>query len=451
MAKWISNIFIAVFGIEIEYTIIATGVVVLIMSVCGGAWAVIASDFLQMLIVMIVTFVSTVVAVFKTGGIGVILEKGMLEHAIMETGINYTAIFMAWFVCVFVKQCFSTNNILDSYRYICAKDSINAKKVALLACVLMAIGPIIWFMPAWYMAAFHPDTTTWEVMNMGSRIKESVILVFMRKIMPVGMVGVMMLAMFAATMSSMDSALNKNAGIFVKNFYKKIINKNANEEKEMFISKVATIIFGLLVIAVTLFLNSLKNLSLFDIMMYVGTLVAFPLLIPSLLGFFIKKTPDWAAWAIVLVGLCVSYIVTVIITPTTIQEFLGLVVPFTRREADDLPVILGVIGHIFIAGGFFVCSQFFYKGLTSEREDEVADFFKRVDTPVITNEAASVEIDNGQRMILGKLLKIFGLSAILLCFVPNPLSGRLVFLSISIILYTVGYALIKSVKPIKKL
>lgn len=65
----------AVFGIKIEYTIILTGLVVLIMSVTGGAWAVVASDFVQMLIVMIITFISTVVAIFKAGGVGVIMEK----------------------------------------------------------------------------------------------------------------------------------------------------------------------------------------------------------------------------------------------------------------------------------------------------------------------------------------------------------------------------------------
>lgn len=82
----------------------------------------------------------------------------------------------------------------------------------------MTIGPVIWFMPAWYMAAFHGDTSAWEVMNMGNKIKEATFLVFVKKTMPVGMVGLMMSAMFAATMSSMDSALNRNAGIFVKTF-----------------------------------------------------------------------------------------------------------------------------------------------------------------------------------------------------------------------------------------
>lgn len=448
---WLNGLAIfatAVFGIKIEYTIIVTGLIVLTMSVTGGAWAVVASDFVQMLIVMIITFVSTVVAIFKAGGIGVIMEKGMPEHAVMGTGINYTAIFLAWFICIFVKQFFSTNNMLDSYRYICAKDTKNARKAALLACGLMAIGPIIWFMPAWYMAAFHGDTSIWEVVNMGNKIKEATFLVFVKKTMPVGMVGIMMSAMFAATMSSMDSALNRNAGIFVKNFYTKIINKNATEKQEMFMSKIVTVAFGIIVIATGLFLNSLKDLSLFNAMMYVGTLISFPLLIPSLLGFFVKKTPDWAAWGTVLVGVIVSYTVSIIITPEMIQNLFGLEIPFTKREAADLTVIMGIIGHVFITGGFFVCSQFFYKGLTLEREKEVEDFFKRVDTPVITDEK-EVQVDNNQRIILGKLIKLFGISALALCLVPNSLEGRIIYVVIAGILYGVGLALTKSVRNVE--
>ena len=368
----------AVFGIKIEYTIILTGLVVLFMSVTGGSWAVVASDFVQMLIVMIITFISTVVAIFKAGGVQEIFIKGMPEHPIMGSGINYTAIFLAWFVTIFIKQFLSTNNMLDSYRYICAKDSKNAKKAALFACLLMLLGPIIWFTPAWFMSAFYPDTASWGVLNMGNKIKEATYLVFIKKTMPVGMVGIMMSAMFAATMSSMDSALNRNAGIFVKNFYSKFINKNADEQKELIVGKIVTVVFGLVIIATGLFLNSLKDLSLFNAMMYVGTLISLPLLLPTLLGFFVKKTPDWAGWGTVLVGIVVSYTVSVVITPQMIENLFNLTQPLTKREIADLTVILGVIGHIFITGGFFVASQLFYKGLSPEREKEVEEFFKKL-------------------------------------------------------------------------
>lgn len=443
---WLNGLAIfttAVFGVEMEKTIIITGIVVLVMSVTGGSWAVVASDFVQMIIIMVVTFISTVVAIFKAGGIGIILERGMPENAIAGTGVNYLFLFVAWFICIFTKQFFSTNNMIDSYRYICAKDSKNAKKAALLACILMLIGPIIWFMPAWFVAAFYPDTTTWGITGLGNKIKDATYLVFMRKEMPVGMVGLMMSAIFAATMSSMDSALNRNAGIFVKNFYTIFISKGVSDKKALIVSKVATLVFGIIIIGTGLFLNSLKHLSLFNAMMYVGTLISFPLLIPALLGFFIKKTPDWAAWGTILVGIVVSYCVSFVIKPSMIQSLFNLMEPLSQREVSDLTVTLGVIGHILFTAGFFITSQLFYKGLSKEREREVDHFFSNVETPVISDSLPE-EIDFKQRMILGRLIQVFGVVISSMFLIPKDVNGKLVYISISLIMIIIGSFLVKA-------
>ncbi|MEF1215951.1 transporter, partial [Vibrio alginolyticus] len=125
------------------------------------------------------------------------------------------SIFILWVVFIFVKQFGVMNNSINAYRYLCAKDSENARKAAGLACVLMIVGPIIWFLPPWYVAAFMPDFAE----QYGSVGGDAAYLAFVQNVMPAGMVGLLMSAMFAATMSSMDSGLNRNAGIFVMNFY----------------------------------------------------------------------------------------------------------------------------------------------------------------------------------------------------------------------------------------
>ncbi len=59
-----------IFGFDMNTTIIVTGLVVLVMSVTGGSWAVIASDFMQMVIIMAVTVTCAVVAIIQGGGLG---------------------------------------------------------------------------------------------------------------------------------------------------------------------------------------------------------------------------------------------------------------------------------------------------------------------------------------------------------------------------------------------
>lgn len=184
------------------------------------------------------------------------------------------------------------------------------------------------------MAGNYPDPSTWGLDTLGASIKDATYLVFVRNEMPAGMIGLMMSAVFAATMSSMDSALNRNAGIFIKNFYQPIMNKDADEKKLLLMSKFSTMTFGIIIIATSLFLSNLKGTSLFEMM--IGTLVAFPILIPSFLGFFVNKTPDWAGWGTVTVGMIVSYFIAFVITPEMMQNVLGLAEPLTGSEYVDM-------------------------------------------------------------------------------------------------------------------
>ncbi|MFA0602081.1 sodium:solute symporter family protein [Vibrio sp. 10N.222.49.E4] len=439
----------AVFKIDIETTIVVTGLIVLFISVIGGSWGVVASDFVQMVVIMAVTVVCAVAALIKIGGPSNLIEQFPAD-SIMGANMNYPLLFVAWFIFMFVKQLQNINNMQDSYRFLTAKDSTNARKAALLAFVLMLIGPAIWFMPPWVTAVLYPDAALAHADALGGKAADAVYLVFVERVMPVGMVGLLMSAVFAATMSSMDSGLNRNAGVFVRNFYSPIINKKASEKKLMRVSQGVTMVFGALIIAVALFINSLRGLSLFDAMMYVSTLLQMPILVPLFFGMFIKKTPDWAAWATLAVGMVVSYMVSFVITPDVIANLIGIEGGFTSREASDLTVMNGIIGHLVFTGGFFCLTTKFYKEPQGERKTELNEFWTDVATPVIEEEGQDA-VDRQQRSMLGKLILIFGVLVVCMVLIPNPFWGRMAFLFCGGVVLTVGALLLKSAKETKVL
>lgn len=432
----------AVFKTDISTTIIFTGAIVLFISVIGGSWGVVASDFVQMVVIMSVTVVCAVAALVKVGGPTNLIEQFPAE-SIMGSGMNYPLLFVAWFIFMFVKQLQNINNMQDSYRFLTAKDSVNARKAAMLAFVLMLIGPVIWFLPPWVTAIYYPEAATAHAAELGKKAGDAVYLVFVERVMPVGMVGLLMSAVFAATMSSMDSGLNRNAGIFVRNFYHPIVNPKADDKKLMSVSHIVTMIFGLLVILVALYINSLRGLSLFDAMMNVSTLLQMPILVPLFFGMFIKKTPDWAAWATLLVGAIVSLIVNNILTAQVIGGMLSI--EFTSREASDLKVLMGIVGHLFITGGFFCLTTMFYKEPATQRKTELEEFWHDVDTPVI-EEAGQDIIDRQQRQMLGKLITVFGGLVTAMLLIPNPFWGRMAFVFCGLVILTIGIGLLKSAK-----
>ncbi|MEZ9894235.1 transporter, partial [Vibrio lentus] len=432
-----------IFGFDMTATIWITGLVVLAMSVTGGSWAVIASDFMQMVIIMAVTVTCAVVAVYHGGGVTQIISDFPTDSFITGDNLNYLSIFSIWAVFIFLKQFSITNNMLNSYRYLAAKDSNNARKAALLACVLMTLGPIIWFMPSWFMAGQGVDLAA-AYPEAGSKAADFAYLYFVQEYMPVGMVGLLIAAMFAATMSSMDSGLNRNSGIFVKNFYEPILRPKATEKELMVVSKLTSTFFGIAIILVALFINSLKGLSLFDTMMYVGALIGFPMTIPAFCGFFIRKTPDWAGWGTLVVGGVVSYFVGFVITADMIQNWFGLN-ELTGREWADLKVAIGLIGHIVFTAGFFVLSTLFYKPLPEHREKDVDKFFNNLATPLVAESNEQKKLDNKQRRMLGSLIAVAGVGVMTMFVLPNPMWGRMVFVLCGLIVFSVGLLLVKAV------
>lgn len=134
--------------------------------------------------------------------------------------------------------------------------------------------------------------------TLGSAASVASYLAFVDLAMPVGMVGIMMAALFSATMSSMDSGLNRSAGIMCPNFYQPFIKRGtAGDAELMIVGTLITLLFGIVIVPVGPFIASLENISLFDIMLQMGSLIQMPILIPMFLAIFVRRVPDGARWA----------------------------------------------------------------------------------------------------------------------------------------------------------
>jgi len=433
----------AVFDANITLTIIATGLAVLFVSVLAGAWGVVASDFVQTLTVAVVSVACAIMALVKVGG-PVNLVTNFPSDFVMGPNMNYPLLLIGTFVFFLCKQLITIMNMHDSFRFLNAKDSINARKAALLAMTLMGVGSLIWFIPPWASAILYPNAAA-AYPELGNKAADAVYLVFARNAMPVGTVGLLLAGLFAASMSSMDSALNKNSGIFIRSIYQPWLakrNKEISDKSLLKLSMVLSFVSGILVIIMALYFKSLKELSLFDLMMSVSSMIQVPILVPLLLGMLIKKTPSWAPWLTVLLGLFVSWFMLNIFTPAVFADLIGIE-PFTKREATDMNLILTIGGQVFITGGFFCLSSLFYREQGDRHKIETDHFFKDLETPVIAGQEQS-EYDMQQRRKLGAMLLFMSIGMVFMVLIPNPLWGRVMFLLCAAVIFTIGALLRRS-------
>lgn len=438
---WLNGLgvfFAAVFGFDIKTTIMVTGVVVLVLSVTGGSWAVVASDFMQVLVLMPISVVAAFFALKEVGGVGELIERFPADR-FLGGDTNYSTLIWVWVIVILLKQFSSTNNLMDASRYLCARDSKEAKKGALLASALFVIGPVVWFIPPMASAILYPDLG--EMFPLLKKPEEASYVAICIMTLPAGMLGLLMSGIFAATMSSMDSGLNRNAGIFVRNFYLPLIRPKADEKELLLVGKIATLVFGGGIIFAGIQFSQLKEIGLFQLMLDFGAFIAIPMQVPLIWGILVKRVPDWASWVTILVGLCTSIVIKIWMTPDWVHSVLGLEAPFSGRESSDLTMILGVVLNLSIGTLVYLGSSVFYKEPREERKKEVDEFFENLSTPVEATETGSEQKDASQGKALGVLSMIYGGFVFLLALIPNPIVGRISFIFCGLVLLVIGYAL----------
>ncbi|WP_309380424.1 sodium:solute symporter family transporter [Cerasicoccus frondis] len=416
--------FAAVFGFDVNTTIILTGAAVLAVSLFGGAWAVSASDFIQVVVLMLITVVAAIFTLSKLGGLEGFFASVPLSGKSGGVEIRSNIIYI-WIIAIIIKQVVNVNNLLDSSRYLSARNTREARKAALLATVLFFIGPVIWFIPPMAASSLIPDMSA--VFPNLEKPDEVAYVAICLEVLPVGMMGMLASGMFAATMSSMDSGLNRNAGIFVRNFYYSVCRPHADEKELMLAGKVTTITLGILIILIALGLNLLKSMSLFDIMLQFGTLVAMPLIIPAMLAVFVRRSPDWAAWSAIILGLVNSLAVKMLMTQPRLEQFIGG--DLTGREMSDIILIVGVLSNLAVGIGWFFFATAIDKRLSTKREQEIQSFFEDVDQPVLEGDRDAGQDDPSlQVKLISRVALAYGGFMLVMALIPNPWTGRLAFI-----------------------
>ena len=110
---------------------------------------------------------------------------------------------------------------------------------------------------------------------------------FVVNYLPVGLIGLLLAAIIAASMSSTSAELNSLASTSMIDIYKRMINKNAKDEHYLRFSKFATIGWGIYAIAFALLASELG--SLIEAVNILGSLVYGTILGIFLVAFYTKK------------------------------------------------------------------------------------------------------------------------------------------------------------------
>lgn len=434
----------AVFGFPLTSTIIVIGSVVVAYSTVGGKWAVMATDFVQGMVMMVITAIMAFLALKHIGGIGEFFsnfsDPRFAEdfRFVKEPGqFDNDRFTLKWIIVIFLMSIQNQISLTSVGRYLALKDGREAQRASMLAFIMMAVGSCFWFIPPMVARFMHADEVLAQDLANPS---ESAYAFLAIKLLPNGLLGIMIAAMFAATMSSMDSGLNTQVGVIVRNLVPRLrsairLNPEISQRSEMLICYISTLLIGAFIISTSILFSQQKEIILFDAYLIIGSIIGVPIAFPKLMGLWIKRLPFFSYF--VIFGAC--------LIPSMISFY-------DAQVHDQGWTIQDRIMWIFILGSIatVICIPLRRFERPGNRE-QIKKFFTLMHTPVDFDKEIGEHTDHQQAKLVGYSTLLIGVTASFLLLIPNDFAGRMWILLFSVTIMTIGLLLVlySKRKPIK--
>ena len=361
-------------GYSTVVSVLLAGVLVAVYTIVGGINAVIWTDVLQTLILVLGGIVILIIIVTSMpGGFSQIFEianadnkfaiaeltNGRLNPVTWGFSLSEKTGLMMLFVglTVWLMEYGTNQNVIQ--RYAAAKSMKEARKgLYTIGLLNVPIWAFYMFLGTALFAFFqvHHAPEAMEMLD-GTRKAEQIMPFFILNYMPPGVAGIVISAALAAAMSSLDSSINAISTVTVNDIYRRHYVKDREDKHYLHVAWIVAGIASIFMVigAIILLYSDTKTIQ--DIATILSSIVMGGVFGMYLLGFVTERANSKSVW----LGIAVTFVFSV----WTILSKQG-VLPDSITVPFDL-YYTGMIGHILLFAIAFVASVFIFK--KKDKED----------------------------------------------------------------------------------
>lgn len=301
--------------------IIGIGLLIVLYTAAGGLWAVLVTDVVQFVILSAAVIIVIPIAFDNIGGISHLLNgtpKGFFE----PVNEDYTFGFMFAFV---VYQIFYIGgNWSYVQRYTSVADEKSARKVSGIFTILYLVSPLIWMLPPMIYRVINPNLQGLEV--------EGAYMMLIQKVMPQGLIGLVLAGMISATASKANTTINMAATVFAQDIYKNLIRPTAPEKEVIWMARFFTLLFGLATILVAIWIPSAGGIV--EVVLSTASIAGGALFAPIIWTLFSKRQTGFSVVTATVAALIINLFFKVL-SPSlldiklnrTVETMLGVGIP----------------------------------------------------------------------------------------------------------------------------
>lgn len=270
-----SGLFLAtVTPLSLGEAIIASGVFITLFTMIGGVWAVAVLDTIQFIVLMCATAILVPVCLEAAGGFAGIaaVAPGQLEWFQGPKGAP--AWLLAYYLLITLKY---NSNWAFIQRLYVVRDEPSARRVGWLTAFLFLAAPAVFLLPS--IAA--------RVIVPGLENPEQAYVAVCVKLLPAGMMGLMIASMFSATMSSLNSEFNVMAAVITNDFFRRFVRPGASDQLLVIVARATTAGIGGAITLAALFVGGFGGA--FEANKLFASVFAVPLAIPLIFGLILRR------------------------------------------------------------------------------------------------------------------------------------------------------------------
>lgn len=276
-----------ILNLPLWLSVIVLVIIAAFFTIAGGLKAIAYTNVFQMVLLIIVSFILTVVGIYKAGGFSAIYESTPPEYwnlfrPMDDPNYPWLAIILGypvmgvWFWCTDQSM---VQAVLGARSLRQGQLGANFTGwLKILDVALFIIPGIICF-----------------ILFPGLEDPDEAYMTMVTRLFPAGMTGMIMAVLIAALISTIDSALNSLSTVFTMDIYVRKYKPGASQKQIIRIGRIVTAIGALTAIFMTLAIDNIKGLNLFDVFQAVLGFLAPPMSVVFLLGVFWKKATTRAA------------------------------------------------------------------------------------------------------------------------------------------------------------
>ena len=302
-------------GLSLFWAVMLLGMFTVIYDVFGGIRGVIYSDVLQLFILVAVLVLVAAYLVHDSGGLGALWSSFDTERRqaldFSHHGLGDGQTFAFWpmlFGGLFLYVSYYGCDQSQVQRQLSTKN-IDATNTALLIngllrFPLVALYCFVGVGIAVYAGINANFVDSLPITN-GTPEYNLAVPLYMINNLPVGLVGLGLVALFAAAMSSLDSVLNSLSATTMEDFVRRFHRGQWSPHKELIYSRVITAIWGTTTLAMAFTVDDIAP-TVLEAINKIGSLANGPILAAFTLGFFTRAANGTGAVTGLVVGILMN-------------------------------------------------------------------------------------------------------------------------------------------------